>query len=58
MTSQLNVTLIRKLRGSLVCLAYFLTCNSLVFFDQAMEDVRSTGAGIKCLYCMEGMNWF
>ena len=31
MTSQLNVALIRKLRGSLVCLAYFLTFYPYVF---------------------------
>ena len=38
-TLQLNVTLIRKLLGS-------------CFFDQAQADVRSTGAGNKCLYCI------
>ena len=31
MTSQLNVALMRKLRGPLMCLAYFLTCYPLVF---------------------------
>ena len=30
MTSQLNVPLTRMLRGSLMCLAYFLTCYSWV----------------------------
>ena len=40
MTSKLNVALVRKLRGSLMCL-----------HNQALADVRSTGAGITCLYC-------
>ena len=47
MTSQLNVALICKLCGSLMCLA-FLTG---VFYNQALADVRSTGAWIKCLFC-------
>ena len=41
MTSKLNVALVRKLRGSLMCL-----------YNQALADVRSTGGGITCLYCM------
>ena len=28
-----------------------MTCNQRVFYDQALLDVRSTGAGIKRLYC-------
>ena len=52
MTSQMKVALIRKVRGSLMCLAYFfLTCYPLEFQNQALADVRSTGSGIKCLYC-------
>ena len=52
MTSQLNVALIHKLRGSSICLAYFLTCYPWMLYNQALVDVRSTGAGIKCLYCI------
>ena len=37
MTSQLNVALIRKIRGSLMCLDYFLTLSN----NQALADVRS-----------------
>ena len=55
-TSQLNVGLICKLRGSLMCLAYFLTCYPWVFVQPGTADVRSTGAGIKCLYCTD-MTW-
>ena len=51
MTSQLNVALIRKLRGSLVCLNFFFSCFSLVLRNQALTDVWSTVAWIKCLYC-------
>ena len=43
----LNVILIRKLRGSLMYFDYFLTC----LYNQALADVRSTGVGIKSLYC-------
>ena len=52
MTSQLNLALIRKLLGSLMCLAYCYDMLSTSLYDQAMADVRSTGAEIKCLYCM------
>ena len=31
---------------------FFLTCYTLEFHNQALADVRSTGSGIKCLYCM------
>ena len=31
MTSQLYIALMRKLRGSVMCLAYFLTCYPRVF---------------------------
>ena len=35
-----------------LCLAYFLTrLIHKCLYDQALADVRSTGAGIKCLYC-------
>ena len=52
MTSQLNVTLVCKLRGSLVCLTYFVWhvihgC----LYSQALAGIRSTGARITCLYC-------
>ena len=50
LTSQLNVTLIHKLRGSMMYLA-FLTCYSWEVHNQALADVRSTGVEIKCLYC-------
>ena len=50
-TSQLKESSIRKLCGSLMCLAYFLTCYPWVLFNQALADVQSTGAVIKCLYC-------
>ena len=58
MTSQLNVSLMCKLRWSLICLAYFLTnyihgCS----YNQALADVRSTGARIKCLYCSVARNY-
>ena len=49
MTSQLRVVFICKLRRSLVWLAYFLRCYPWVFVP---TDVRSTGAGVKCLYCI------
>ena len=52
MFSQLDAALIRKLRGSLVFLAYFfLTAYPWVLYNETLVDVRSTGAGIKCLYC-------
>ena len=49
MTSQLNVALICELSGSFMCLAYFVIYECC--HNQALADVRSTGAGIKCLYC-------
>ena len=52
MTSQLNVALIHKLRGSLVRLDYFLTCYPWVYVQLVLADVWSTGAGIGCLYCI------
>ena len=30
---------------------FLLTCYPWVFAQPALTDVRSTGAGIKCLYC-------
>ena len=50
LTSQLNAALIRKLRGSLICMAYVLTCHPWCLYNQALADVRSTGAWIECLY--------
>ena len=51
MTSQLNVAaLIRKLRVSLMCFAHSLHIINGYLNNQTMADVRSTGAGIKCLY--------
>ena len=35
-----------------MCLDHFLTCFPWVLYNQALADVRSTGAGTKCLYCM------
>ena len=52
MTSQLTVALYNKLLGSLMCLAYLLTCYLLGFAQPGIRvDVRSTGAGIKYLHC-------
>ena len=54
MTSQLNEALIRKLHGSLICLAHFLDMLSkgvCTMYNQVLADVRSTAEGIKCLYC-------
>ena len=51
MNSQLNVALIRKLWGSLMCLSYFCHATNGFLYNQALPDVRSTGAGIKCLNC-------
>ena len=56
MNSQLNyiynVALILKLCKSLMCLSYFCHVTNGFLYNQALSDVRSTGAGIKCLYCM------
>ena len=50
LTSQMKVVLIRKLSGSLVCLAYFIwLISDGCFYNQALADVRSTCAGIKWL---------
>ena len=52
MTSQLNLSLIRKLRGSLMCFAeLFWHGIQGCFYNQALADVQSTSAGIKCLHC-------
>ena len=37
--------------GQLMCLSYLLTFYHGCLYNQAFADVRSTGAGIKCLYC-------
>ena len=50
--SQLYVALMHKLRGSLMCWAYFLTCYPRVFVHPAMLNVRWTGARNKCLYVL------
>ena len=47
-----DVALIRNLRRSLTCVAHFLTCYPGVFVLLTLTDVRSTGAGNKCLYCI------
>ena len=52
MTSQLNVALIRKLRGSLIYLA-FLDGIHENLYNRALTDVRSTGEGIRHLYCIQ-----
>ena len=44
---------ISKLRGSLMCLAYSLHIINGYLSNQTLADVRSTGAGIKCLYCKD-----
>ena len=40
MTSQLNIALISKLRGSLMCLAFFLHVIQGCLYNQAMADVQ------------------
>ena len=56
--SQLNVALSRKLRGSLMCLAHFWHAIHGCLYIQAQLDVRSIGAGIKCLHCRNLEFWF
>ena len=53
MTSQLILALMRKLRGSLMCLGYFFPLHVIhgCLYNQALADVKATSAGIKCLYC-------
>ena len=50
-TSQLYMALIRKLRGSLMCVAYFRHVILVCLYNLALADIRLTGAGINCLYC-------
>ena len=50
----LNVALLRKLTWVIVVLGLFLTCYPWVFAQPSLVEVRSTGAEIKCLYCMIG----
>ena len=50
-TLQLNIALVPKLRGSLMGFAYILSCYPWCLYNQALANVRSIGAGIKCLYC-------
>ena len=38
-----------------MCLDHFLTCYPSVLYNQALADVRSTGAGTKCLYCIAAL---
>ena len=47
MTLQLNEALVRKLRGSLMCLACFDMLSISVFYNQSLAVVRSTVAGIR-----------
>ena len=49
-TSQLKAALTRKLRWSLMCLAYFWRVIHRSLYNQEQADVRTTGAGTKCLY--------
>ena len=51
MTSQLNVALIRKLRGLCVCLPYLLNVIHGCLYNQTLADVKSTGGEIKCTHC-------
>ena len=48
LSSQLNEALFRKIRGSLR-FSWHIILGCL--YNQALADVRSTGAGIQCLYC-------
>ena len=51
-TSEVNEALVCKLRVSLMVLSDIFDIPSMgVLYNQALSDVRSTGAGIKCLYC-------
>ena len=53
-TSELNEALVCKLRVSLMSLSDIFDIPSMgVLYNQALADVRSTRAGIKCVYC----NW-
>ena len=52
MILQMDGAWIRKLRGSLVCLAHFFDKLSMFFYNRALVDVRTTGTEIKCLYCI------
>ena len=56
MTSQLDVALIRKLRGSMMYLALFYNVILGCSCNQALVDNRSTGTGINCLYYV--LVWF
>ena len=47
---QLNVFLIGKQRDKLMCLVIFDVVHGCLY-NQALADVRSTGKGIKYLYC-------
>ena len=49
MTPQLNVALIRKLRGAFMCLAFFFDVIHGCLYNQALAVARSNGAGPKCL---------
>ena len=52
MASQLNVDFIRKLYGSLIDIIHGCV------YDQALADVRPTGAGIKFLFCSSRYDFF
>ena len=51
----LTTDLIRKQRVSLMSLGFVLNCYLWMLYNQALADVPSTGAGIKCLYCTSGL---
>ena len=53
---QLHVALIHKLRWSMMSLSFSLHFINGCFHNQALVDVRSTGAGIKCLYSMYNLS--
>ena len=58
-TSELNEALVCKLRVSLMSLADIFDITSMgVLYNQALADVRSTGAGIRCRHCTcKGVVW-
>ena len=56
MNSQQNVALIHKPRGVDVHDIFFGDVIHGCLNNQALADVRSTGAGIKCLYCTRSLD--
>ena len=57
MISQLKVDLIPKLIGQLICFGYFLHVIRGCSYTQALAEVVSTGAAIKCVYCNIFFMW-